>query len=40
MSDTTAEPITLEAFTPADLLMDANARWCQLWVSAPRLSRT
>ena len=26
MSDTTAEPITLEAFNPADLLLDANAR--------------
>ena len=26
MSDTTAEPITLEAFDPAELLMDANAR--------------
>jgi ParB family chromosome partitioning protein len=26
MSDTTAEPITLEAFDPAGLLMDANAR--------------
>ena len=26
MSDTTAEPITLKAFDPADLLMDANAR--------------
>jgi hypothetical protein len=26
MSDTTAEPITLEAFNPADLLVDANAR--------------
>jgi ParB family chromosome partitioning protein len=26
MSDTTAEPITLEAFHPADLLLDANAR--------------
>jgi ParB family chromosome partitioning protein len=26
MSDTTAEPITLEAFNPAELLMDANAR--------------
>jgi hypothetical protein len=26
MSDTTAEPITVEAFDPAGLLMDANAR--------------
>ncbi len=26
MSDTIAEPITLEAFNPAELLMDANAR--------------
>jgi ParB family chromosome partitioning protein len=26
MSDTTAEPITLEAFHPGDLLLDANAR--------------
>jgi ParB family chromosome partitioning protein len=26
MSNTTAEPITLEAFVPAELLMDANAR--------------
>jgi ParB family chromosome partitioning protein len=26
MSDTTAEPITLEAFNPGDLLLDANAR--------------
>ena len=26
MSDTTTEPITLEAFSPGDLLMDANAR--------------
>jgi hypothetical protein len=26
MSDTTPEPITLEAFDPAGLLMDANAR--------------
>lgn len=26
MSDTAAEPITLQAFNPADLLMDANAR--------------
>jgi hypothetical protein len=26
MSDTTADPITLEAFNPADLLMDANMR--------------
>jgi ParB family chromosome partitioning protein len=26
MPDTTAEPITLEAFHPADLLLDANAR--------------
>ena len=26
MSDTIAEPITLEAFDPAELLMDANAR--------------
>ena len=26
MSDTTAEPITLEAFDPAELLMDTNAR--------------
>ena len=26
MSDTTTEPITLEAFNPGDLLMDANAR--------------
>ena len=26
MSDTTVEPITLEAFDPAELLMDANAR--------------
>ena len=26
MSETTAEPITLEAFHPGDLLLDANAR--------------
>jgi ParB family chromosome partitioning protein len=26
MSDTTAEPITLQAFNPGDLLLDANAR--------------
>ncbi len=25
MTDTAAEPITLKAFDPADLLMDANA---------------
>ena len=26
MSDATTEPITLEAYNPGDLLMDANAR--------------
>ena len=26
MSDTTTEPITLQAYSPGDLLMDANAR--------------